>query len=62
MPDQQETHLGHQVGEYRLVRKLGGGSFGTVYLAEHVHEHTRAAVKILDIRLTNSQDFLCLSQ
>ena len=27
MPDQQEARLGQQVGEYRLVRQLGGGGF-----------------------------------
>jgi len=57
MPDRQDAHLGKLVGEYRLVRKLGGGGFGTVYLAEHVHEHTQAAVKVLNIRLTRSEDF-----
>jgi serine/threonine protein kinase/ABC-type branched-subunit amino acid transport system substrate-binding protein len=57
MSDQQEDRVGQQVGEYRLVRKLGGGGFGTVYQAEHVHEHAQAAVKVLDIRLTKSEDF-----
>ncbi len=57
MQDQQEDRLGQQVGEYRLVDKLGGGGFGTVYLAEHVHEQTQAAVKVLDIRLSKTGDF-----
>ncbi len=57
MPDQQETYLGQQIGEYRLTRKLGGGGFGTVYQAEHVREHTQAAVKVLDIPLTKGEDF-----
>ncbi len=57
MSEQQEARLGQQFGEYRLVRKLGGGGFGIVYLAKHVHEHTQAAVKVLDIRLTKSEDF-----
>jgi serine/threonine protein kinase len=55
--DRQEARLGQQVGEYRLVRKLGEGGFGTVYLAEHVHEHTQVAVKVLNMRLTKSEDF-----
>jgi serine/threonine protein kinase len=57
MPDQQNAHPGQPIGEYRLMRKLGGGSFGTVYLAEHVHEHTQAAVKVLNVQLTRSEDF-----
>jgi serine/threonine protein kinase len=56
MPDQQDAHPGQPIGEYRLMRKLGGGSFGTVYLAEHIHEHTRAAVKVLNMQLTRSED------
>ncbi len=55
MPDQQETRLGQQVGKYRLVHKLGSGRFGTVYLAEHLYEHTQVAVKVLDIQLTRSE-------
>src|SRR5262249_49651052 len=55
--DQQETRLGQQFGEYRLLRKLGSGGFGIVYLAEHVHNHAYAAVKVLDVRLTKNEDF-----
>jgi serine/threonine protein kinase len=57
MPDQQENRLGQQVSEYRLVRKLSGGSFGAVYLAEHVYHHTQVSVKVLDIRQASSEDF-----
>jgi eukaryotic-like serine/threonine-protein kinase len=57
MQDHQEGRLGQRFGEYRLVHKLGGGAFGTVYLAEHVHEQTQAAVKVLDIRLSKTEDF-----
>ncbi len=57
MSDQQESCLGQQIGEYRLMCKLGGGSFGTVYLAEHVYERTHAAVEVLSIQVTKSEDF-----
>src|SRR5436305_7055187 len=57
MPDREAKHLGQQVGEYRLVRQLGGGGFGTVYLTEHVYEHTQAAVKVLNLALTRAEDF-----
>lgn len=49
------------VGDYRLVSQLGRGTFGTVYLAEHVHEHTQVAVKVLNLQLTDQKhlkDFL----
>src|SRR5436305_10015369 len=49
-------HLGEQFGDYRLTRKLGGGNFGDVYLGEHIGSKTPAAVKVLQARLTNSED------
>jgi DNA polymerase III delta prime subunit len=54
--DQQEASLGQQIGEYRLVRKLGSGGFGTVYLAEQVHEHTQVAMKVLHIPRTSGEE------
>jgi serine/threonine protein kinase len=48
--------VGEQFGEYRLTRKLGGGTFGDVYLGEHTGDNSPAAVKILQVRLTNSED------
>jgi serine/threonine protein kinase len=48
--------IGQQVGDYRLLRWLGGGSFGNVYLAEHLHEPRQVAVKLLDIQLNRSDD------
>jgi serine/threonine protein kinase len=48
--------IGQRFGDYVLHRRLGGGSFGDVYLGEQVHEHSLAAVKVLNIRLTRSED------
>jgi serine/threonine protein kinase len=45
-------NLGQQFGNYRLERLLGQGGFATIYLGKHQYLGTRAAVKILDTRLT----------
>jgi serine/threonine protein kinase len=44
--------LGHQLGNYRLIRLLGHGGFADVYLGEHIHLNTLAAIKVLDARLS----------
>ena len=45
--------LGQQLGSYRLIRLLGEGGFAEVYLGEHVYLKTQAAVKVLQVRITN---------
>jgi serine/threonine protein kinase len=47
-----QAHIGQSVGDYRLLRLLGEGTFGTVYLAEHADDHSYAAVKLFHIPLT----------
>jgi len=44
--------LEQQFGNYRLVRPLGIGGFAEVYLGEHIHLYTQAAIKILHTRMT----------
>ena len=43
--------VGQQLGNYRLIRLLGEGGFAEVYLGEHIHLNTRAAIKVLQTQL-----------
>ncbi len=47
------NRVGQQLGNYRLVHLLGKGGFADVYLGEHVHLLTQAAVKVLHTSLAN---------
>ncbi|MBA2394137.1 MAG: protein kinase [Ktedonobacteraceae bacterium] len=40
-----------QLGNYRLLSLIGQGGFADVYLGEHLHLGTRAAIKVLQIRV-----------
>ena len=39
--------IGQKLGNYHLVRLLGEGGFAEVYLGEHIHLGTEAAIKVL---------------
>ena len=45
--------IGQKLGNYHLVRLLGEGGFAEVYLGEHIHLGTLAAIKVLYIQLTS---------
>ena len=49
-PDEEEPYdelIGQQFGSYRVVRLLGQGGMGAVYLAEHPVIKSRVAIKVL---------------
>ena len=48
-----DNRLGQQIGSYRLIRELGAGGFSNVYLGEHIHLSTLAAIKVLRTQLRN---------
>ncbi|GCF06764.1 serine/threonine protein kinase [Dictyobacter arantiisoli] len=55
-----EDRIGQQLGNYKILRRVGQGGFADVYLGEHIHLRTQAAIKVLQVRLgdNNIQNFL----
>jgi serine/threonine-protein kinase len=47
--------VGRTLGRYRVVRRLGSGSVGTVYLAEQPHIQARVALKVLHPHLAREE-------
>ena len=50
--------VGENVGPYAVVRKLGEGGMGEVYLAQHRHIARRAAIKVLRHELSSQEDLV----
>ena len=46
--------VGEQIDRYRLIRLLGRGGFAEVYLGQHIHLNTFAAIKLLLTQLTGN--------
>jgi eukaryotic-like serine/threonine-protein kinase len=44
-----------QLGNYRLLQRLGKGAFAEVYLGQHIHLDTPAAIKVLTTTLTEDE-------
>ena len=47
--------VGQHVGNYRILRSLGRGEFAEVYLGEHLHLHSHAALKVLRTSLQDKE-------
>jgi len=48
--------LGRTLGSYRIVRQLGAGGMGVVYVAEHERLGRPAAVKVVSPELSSNQE------
>src|SRR5262245_1351680 len=46
------------VGEYRLIRRLGSGGMGTVFMAAHLETGNHVAVKLISRELAATKDGL----
>ncbi|WP_299083115.1 bifunctional serine/threonine-protein kinase/formylglycine-generating enzyme family protein [uncultured Paraglaciecola sp.] len=42
-----------QIGKYKIIKELGAGGFGAVYLAEDPRLHTQVAIKVFQVRDEN---------
>ena len=49
---QRPSHIGQQLGNYRLTTLLGEGGFAEVYLGEHIRLRTQAAIKVLHTHIS----------
>ena len=60
-----KDYTGQQLGNYSLTCLLGEGTYGRVYLGEHVTLHTQAAIKVLktdEVRLTEKDREMFLTE
>src|SRR3954471_23015590 len=56
-PATDDPLLGRVISErYRVIRKLGEGGMGAVYLAEHVFIEKKVALKVLASELSRRDD------
>jgi serine/threonine protein kinase len=52
-----DTEL-RSIGDYRILRRLGEGGMGAVYLGYNEKESLQVAVKVLNDQLASNQDFI----
>ena len=49
---------GEEIGGYRVIKLLGAGGMGQVYLAENIQMHKHYALKVLPPNLSKSKNFV----
>ena len=54
MSKSSNDRVGQKISNYNLVRLIGHGGFADVYLGEHIYLKTLAAIKVLHIRATDT--------
>ena len=48
-PDEKSRVVGQTLGKYHIIKKIGSGGMGTVYLAEHQELKRTVALKVLPL-------------
>jgi eukaryotic-like serine/threonine-protein kinase len=48
------NHSEDRLGSYHLLQLLGKGGSGRVYVGKHIYLGTKAAIKVLNARLTRN--------
>lgn len=56
IPDSEDPIIGRELSSYRIIKRLGQGGMGVVYLGQHTMIGRKAAVKVLKPELCKDQE------